>query len=94
MIATYVVPASRQPPTRPSSISVLPAVDVILGSVTFATPGGYHRYQCPAPEELANALAHAVRPAQWIPEIGTLVITVAQTRVKAGRRIGFGLTAH
>ncbi|WP_288025049.1 hypothetical protein [Arthrobacter sp.] len=79
---------------RPEGIPVLPAVDINLGSVTFFTPGGHRQYWSAEPAELVNALTEAVRPAQWIPEIGTLVVTVAQTGVRAGRRLGFRLAAH
>lgn len=94
MTFTSVAPATRRNIARPTSIPVLPAVDLNLGSVSFATPGGYHQYWSGEPVELLEALTQAVRPAQWIPEIATLVVTVAQTGVRAGRRIGFGLTAH
>lgn len=94
MTFTSVAPATRRKIARPTSIPVLPAVDTNLGSVSFATPGGYHQYWSAEPGELVDALTQAVRPAQWIPEIATLVVTVAQTGIRAGRRIGFGLTAH
>ena len=83
----------QQQTQRPEGIPVLPAVDVNLGTVTFFTPGGHHQYWSAEPAELVNALAQAVRAAQWIPEIGTLVVTVAQTGVRAGRRLGFRLAA-
>ena len=76
------------------AISVLPAVDEHAGVVTFMTPGRHHQYHSAEPIELNAALDQAVRPAQWMPEIATLVVTVAQTGVRAGRRIGFRLTAH
>ncbi|WP_146238819.1 hypothetical protein [Arthrobacter livingstonensis] len=85
---------AQQQAQRPEGIPVLPAVDVNLGSVTFFTPSGHHLYWSAEPAELVNSLAQAVRPAQWIPEIGTLVVTVAQTGLRAGRRLGFRLAAH
>lgn len=77
----------------PLAIPVLPAVDIQSGAVTFMTPGGFHQYCSAQAAELNAALDQAVRAAQWLPEIGTLVVTVAQTGVRAGRRIGFLLTA-
>lgn len=95
MTITAVNPTVRtQQARRPDGIPVLPAVDVNLGSVTFVTPGGHRLYWTAEPAELVNALTQAVRPAQWIPEIGTLVVTVAQTGVRTGRRLGFRLAAH
>lgn len=79
--------------TRSAGIPVLPAVDVALGSVTFQTPNGYHSYQTQDPVQLETALTQAVRPARWIPELGTLVVTLAETGVRAGRNVGFRLTA-
>ncbi|MET4004735.1 MULTISPECIES: hypothetical protein [Arthrobacter] len=80
--------------TRPQGISVLPAVDVNLGAVTFLTPSGHRAYYSAEPSQLVSALTQAVRPARWIPEIGTLVITVAQTGARAGRHVGFRLSAY
>ncbi|MGO4382776.1 hypothetical protein [Specibacter sp. RAF43] len=81
-------------PKRPASIPVLPVVDVNLGTVSFFTPSGHRLYWSAEPAELIAALAQAVRPAQWVPEIGTLVVTVAQTGVRSGRGLGFRLAAH
>lgn len=78
----------------PSGIPVLPAVDSNLGTVTFTTPTGWHTYWSPEPATLLDALARAVRPARWVPEIGTLVVTVAHTGVRSGRGLGFRLSAH
>ncbi|MCQ9164469.1 MULTISPECIES: hypothetical protein [unclassified Arthrobacter] len=89
--ATGAQAAARR---RPEGIPVLPAVDTNLGSVTFFTPGGHRQYWSAEPAELLDALARAVRPAQWIPEIGTLVVTVAQTGVRSGHRIGFRLAVQ
>ncbi|AIY03360.1 hypothetical protein ART_3761 [Arthrobacter sp. PAMC 25486] len=89
--------ATAKPATaaaKTQGIAVLPAVDANLGAVTFLTPKGHHAYWSPEPAQLISALANAVRPARWIPEIGTLVVTVAQTGVRAGRGIGFRLSAY
>ena len=94
MAFSTTIPARRVRPAVPArGISVLPAVDVNLGTVTFLTPGGHHAYWSPEPSQLVSALAQAVRPARWIPGIGTLVVTVAQTGVRAGRGVGFRLEA-
>ncbi|MHA7176293.1 hypothetical protein ACX80D_06520 [Arthrobacter sp. Sr24] len=79
-------------PAKSAGIPVLPAVDVNRGAVSFQTPNGFHDYQTQEPEQLATALTQAVRPARWIPELGTLVITVAQNGVRAGRNVGFRLS--
>lgn len=84
----------RQAPARTSGIPVLPAVDQNLGAVTFRTPGGFHAYFTAEPQQLVEALGQAVRPARWIPEIGTLVVTVAQTGVRTGRGLGFRLASY
>ncbi|POH60205.1 hypothetical protein [Arthrobacter glacialis] len=76
---------------NPNGIPVLPAVDVNLGTVTFFTPTGHRAYFSADPALLVDALAAAVRPAHWIAELGTLVVTVAQTGSRAGRRLGFKL---
>lgn len=94
MSLTSVAPAIKRQSARTSGIPVLPAVDVNLGAVTFFTPTGHHAYFSPEPAELVAALEKAVRPALWIPEIGTLVVTVAQTGVRAGRGLGFRLSAY
>lgn len=92
LLSTRPTPqSSRQ---RPAGIPVLPAVDVNLGTVTFFTPNGHQLFWSGEPAELVTALTQAVRPAQWIPEIGTLVVTVAETGVRAGRRLGFRLSTH
>ncbi|MGA7206558.1 MAG: hypothetical protein WBX27_18240 [Specibacter sp.] len=88
--------AVRTPAAKPpvSGIPVLPAVDVNLGTVSFFTPTGHHSYFCPEPARLVESLAQAVRPARWIPEIGTLVVTVAQTGARSGRGLGFKLERY
>ncbi|ALE93896.1 hypothetical protein AOC05_01810 [Arthrobacter alpinus] len=84
------------PRTAPPSagIPVLPAVDVNLGAVTFFTPRGHHSYFCAAPALLVDALAAAVRAARWVPEIGTLVVTMAQTGSRESRSLGFKLEKY
>ncbi|ALO67987.1 hypothetical protein AS189_17715 [Arthrobacter alpinus] len=80
--------------SQSTGIPVLPAVDFHRSAVTFQTPTGHHTYGTKEPEQLATALTQAVRPARWIPELGTLVVTVAQTGVRAGRNVGFRLFAY
>lgn len=80
--------------TTNPGIPVLPAVDVNLGSVRFLTPSGHHAYWSAEASELVAALGQSVRAAQWIPELGTLVVTVAQTGVRTGRRLGFRLSRY
>lgn len=96
--STPVTPRQRQnvgqsAPAKSTGIPVLPSVDVSRGAVSFQTPNGFHDYQTQEPQQLATALTQAVRPARWIPELGTLVITVAQSGVRAGRNVGFRLSA-
>ena len=80
--------------TNPNGIPVLPAVDVNLGTVTFSPPPGTAPISPPNRALLVDALTQAVRPARWIPELATLVITVAQTGSRAGRGLGFKLEAY
>ena len=94
MSFSAVAPANNTTAPQTRGISVLPAVDAHLGAVTFQTPRGHHKYWSPEPEQLISALACAVRPARWLPEIRTLVVTVAQSGVPAGRGIGFRLSAY
>lgn len=79
---------------RPSGFPVLPAVDLNLGTVAFHTPNGYRQFWSAEPEALVNALGQSVCSPQWIPEIATLVVTVAQTGVRTGRRLGFRLLSN
>lgn len=79
---------------RPNGVPVLPAVDLNLGTVAFHTPNGYRQHWSSEPQALVNALGQAVCPPQWIPEIATLIVTVAQTGVRGGRRLGFRLLSH
>lgn len=90
---TAAGPAVGNLPAKSTGIPVLPSVDVSRGAVSFQTPNGFHDYQTQEPQQLATALTQAVRPARWIPELGTLVITVAQSGVRAGRNVGFRLSA-
>ena len=94
MSFSAVAPANHTTAPQARGLSVLPAVDASLGAVTFQTPRGHRKYWSPEPEQLLSALACAVRPARWLPEIGTLVVTVAQTGVPAGRGIGFRLLPY
>ncbi|MBP2411856.1 hypothetical protein JOF48_000655 [Arthrobacter stackebrandtii] len=94
MSFSVVAPSTRPAAAHTRGISVLPAVDVNLGAVTFLTPNGHRAFWSPDPALLVSALGQAVLPARWIPEISTLVITVAQTGVRAGRGIGFKLEAY
>ncbi|WP_125613196.1 hypothetical protein [Specibacter cremeus] len=87
-------PAVTHPAAAPAhGIPVLPAVDANLGAVTFATPAGWRHCWTDQPAALLDALAQAVRPAHWFPEIHTLVVTVAGTGHRQGRGLGFVLLA-
>ncbi|MFC8302798.1 hypothetical protein ACFUCV_03840 [Specibacter sp. NPDC057265] len=94
--AASTLPTRHRPASagEPIAIPVLPAVEVQSGAVTFMTPGRFHQYWSAEASELNAALDQAVRAAQWMPQIGTLVVTVAQTGVRSGRRIGFRLAAR
>lgn len=83
--------AGSQSTSKPQGVPVLPAVDVNLGTVTFRTPTGFSSYWSADARLLVEALGQAVCPPHWIPELATLVVTVAQTGVRTGRRIGFRL---
>jgi hypothetical protein len=96
IVSAHRTPVRRQTAATPpaSGVPVLPAVDTNLGTVAFFTPTGHHTYFSAEPIHLVEALTQAVRPARWIPEIGTLVVTVAQTGVRAGRGLGFKLQRY
>lgn len=95
MTFSSVAPAQRaKASNNPNGIPVLPAVDVNLGTVAFFTPAGHRAYFYADPARLVGALTAAVRPARWIPELGTLVVTVAQTGSRAGRGLGFKLESY
>ncbi|NVM93784.1 hypothetical protein G6034_02455 [Arthrobacter sp. AETb3-4] len=96
VVSVNRIPSNRtatRAATPAQGIPVLPAVDINYGTVTFFTPSGHHSHWSAEPGLLVDALAQAVRSPQWIPEIGTLVITVAETGVRSGRRLGFKLQA-
>lgn len=83
---------SAQRNRNATGIPVLPAVDINLGTVSFVTPHGHRTLWSSEPAQLVDALGQAVCPPRWIPELGTLVVTVAQTGVRTGRGLGFRLT--
>ncbi|MCF3139026.1 hypothetical protein LRQ04_07125 [Paenarthrobacter sp. AR 02] len=60
-----------------SKVSVIPAVDLFLGTVTIVTGAKSVMLRHPDPRLIARALAQAVRPTQWCAASGTLTVTVA-----------------
>lgn len=61
----------------PSSLRVIPVVDVALGAVMIVVNGRVERYRHRESRVLARALSQCVRPARWFPETRTLTLTVA-----------------
>ncbi|WP_284985976.1 hypothetical protein [Arthrobacter sp. fls2-241-R2A-172] len=74
-------PGAQTPgtPAEPaaSKVTVIPAVDLFLGTVTIATGAKSVTLRHPDPRLIARALAQAVRPTQWCAASATLTVTVA-----------------
>ncbi|MFE4198048.1 hypothetical protein ACFRJ9_19505 [Paenarthrobacter sp. NPDC056912] len=85
-------PASSIPlPPATHAVAVIPAVDLVLGTVTITTHGGSARFQHPEPRMIERALARAVRSTRWCEASGTLTVTVAAPGQRAGSERHFQL---
>ncbi|TVU66860.1 hypothetical protein FQP90_01595 [Paenarthrobacter nitroguajacolicus] len=78
-----------QPQTAARSVTVIPAVDLYLGTVTILSKLGTARFRHPEARLIARALAKAVRPTQWCEASGTLTVTVAAVGKREGRQRHF-----
>ncbi|MCD4852728.1 hypothetical protein LN996_18075 [Arthrobacter sp. AK01] len=78
-------PATGTPAkTAARTVTVIPAVDLFLGTVTIISNAGTARFGHPEPHLITRALTQAVRPTQWCAASRTLTVTVAA----AGKREG------
>jgi len=86
--ASTAATVSTPDTTAATTVAVIPAVDLFLGTVTILAGNGATartgRFGHPHPQLIAQALAHAVRPTRWCEVSRTLTVTVAA----AGRRGG------
>ncbi|BCW57714.1 MULTISPECIES: hypothetical protein [Micrococcaceae] len=81
-------------PTAPvaSTVAVIPAVDLFLGTVTIVAKAGTAKFRHPQPHLIAGALARAVRPTRWCGPTRTLTVTVAAVGQRAGAQQHYTLT--
>lgn len=85
------VPEPTLPPQATKRISVLPAIDLLNGTIGFAVPRGWEEHFHPEPWRIEDALRQAIRPAQWSPYLEVLTITVASHENRAGEPVHFTL---
>ncbi|PRB42688.1 hypothetical protein CQ020_09210 [Arthrobacter sp. MYb23] len=78
------------------TVTVIPAVDLFLGTVTILTGNGAKaptgRFSHPHPQLIAQALAQAVRPTRWCEVSRTLTVTVAAVGKRGGQQRLFTLS--
>ncbi|MDI2036742.1 hypothetical protein [Paenarthrobacter nitroguajacolicus] len=67
------------------TVTVIPAVDLYLGTVTIAARNKTFRLRHPEAQLIARALAQAVRPSTWCEASRTLTVTVAAVGKRHGR---------
>ena len=74
-------------PAEPAArtIKVIPAVDLYLGTVTMAARNKTVRSRHPQAQQIAAALAQAVRPSTWCEASRTLTVTVAAVGKRHGQ---------
>ncbi|MFC8039154.1 hypothetical protein ACFUOZ_07355 [Paenarthrobacter sp. NPDC057355] len=83
---------STRDETGPSTVKVIPAVDLYLGTVTILTRNRPLCFRYPQARHIAEALARAVRPSTWCEATGTLTVTVAAVGHREGRPCTFTLS--
>ena len=74
-----------------SKVTVIPAVDLYLGTVTIVARNETLFFRHPHPQQIAKALAQAVRPSTWCEASRTLTVTVAATGKRDGQPRLFAL---
>lgn len=85
-------PAGRASSPVPAPVTVMPALDINLGTVQFPVHGDWHRYWYHEPRALELALSRAVRPPRWDPSTEILTVNVAATGNTSGNRLRFAFT--
>ena len=86
--ATVSTPATKATTT----VAVIPAVDVFLGTVTITSASRTRAFRHPEPRLIAQALAQAVRPTRWCEASSTLTVTVAAVGQREGAQQHYALT--
>ena len=80
------------------TVTVIPAVDLFLGTVTILAGNGAKartgRFSHPHPQLIAQALAQAVRPTRWCEVSRTLTVTVAAVGKRGGQQRHFTLSGR
>ncbi len=90
-------PAASAPTTSTPSktaartVTVIPAVDLFLGTVTIMSHAGTARFRHPEPRLITQALTQAVRPTQWCAASRVLTVTVAAVGKREGVQRHFPL---
>ncbi|MGG5171768.1 hypothetical protein ACQR35_06260 [Pseudarthrobacter sp. J1738] len=79
--------------SQPTTVPVLPAVDLNLGTVTIWRSSGSQRYWCAEPKELARALNNAVAQPGWDEVNAVLTVRVAAIGHRRGKPLSFTLKA-
>ena len=77
--------------TAARAVRVIPAVDLYLGTVTIVARNRTLLFRHPHPQQIAKALARAVRPSTWCEVSRTLTVTVAATGKRDGQPQLFAL---
>lgn len=77
--------------TEARNVTVIPAVDLYLGTVTIVARNETLFFRHPHPQQIAKALAQAVRPSTWCGASRTLTVTVAATGKRDGQPRLFAL---
>ncbi|MFW0775106.1 hypothetical protein ACLRGI_18290 [Paenarthrobacter nitroguajacolicus] len=82
--ASSPAPPAKTTTTAPHVVTVIPAVDLFLGTVTITVKAGTEWFRHPQPLLIAQSLAQAVRPTHWCEASRTLTVTVAAAGKRAG----------
>lgn len=85
------VPQPSAPPAPVKRISVLPAVNLYNGTISFALPRGWADYFHAEPWRIEEALREAIKPAQWNPYLEVLTVTIASNETRTGEQVHFSL---
>ncbi|MGR0158698.1 hypothetical protein [Paenarthrobacter nitroguajacolicus] len=78
--------------TLATTIVVIPAVDLFVGTVTITSDTRARAFGHPEPWLIAQALAQAVRPTRWCEASRTLTVTVAAVGQRRGAQQHYELT--
>ncbi|MEV7660585.1 hypothetical protein [Paenarthrobacter sp. NPDC089316] len=76
---------ARGTPSGARAGTVIPAVDLYLGTVTIVARNNTMHFRHPQPRQIAAALAQAVRPSTWCEASRTLTVTIAAVGKRDGQ---------